>query len=144
MRTFHWRVLGADAVAKKRPSASGRILVCGVGKEGSSADTCVELTVGETQERKHAKGSIVSAGRETKKCVLPFCCVASGITAIRRRIDRISFWRRDKEGERQYDEECLNSCFHGLNFRKNCIIVSRAKAWPPLVPLDREHEHEQE
>jgi hypothetical protein len=41
--------LKASGIAKKRPRASGRIFVRGVGKERSSADTGVEITGGEAQ-----------------------------------------------------------------------------------------------
>ena len=42
------RILLADGVARKRPSARGRILICRVGKERPGADTCAEVAIGDT------------------------------------------------------------------------------------------------
>src|SRR5207249_2609706 len=45
-----------------------------------------------------AKRSIVYAGGEAKKGILPLCRVASGITALRRRTDRLSARGKRKAG----------------------------------------------
>ena len=79
----------ARAVAQKRARAKGRILISSVGKERARADTCAEAAAGQAQERIQANSSIVCASGETKKGILPFCGVASGITTIRRRTDRL-------------------------------------------------------
>jgi len=80
----------ARAIAQKRARTKGRILISSVGKECARTNTCTEAATAQAQERIQADSSIVCAGGETKKGILPFCGVASGITTIRRRTDR---WR---------------------------------------------------
>ena len=84
----------ADGVAQKRTSASGSILICGVDKERSSAKTRAEISGGEGPERKETNRCVECAGGPAQESVLPFCGVASGIAAIRRRHDGLCHWRK--------------------------------------------------
>ena len=79
------RVGAAGGVQQERCSASGRILIAAVEHKGSSANTGIEAAGGIAPERQETDCRIISAGGETQKRGLPFCRVASGIAAIRRR-----------------------------------------------------------
>jgi len=57
-------------------------------------------------------GRVVEAGSKTQKRLVPFCRVASGIAAIRRRTDRLRFWQKPKEEKIDYNEDGLNCSFH--------------------------------
>src|SRR6266498_59402 len=70
-------------------SAGSGILICRVEEEGTSASGRVKVAHFVALERKHTKGSIVSAGGQAQKGVLPLCRVASVITALRRGTDRL-------------------------------------------------------
>ena len=99
------RVAGTISVTQKRPSASGRILVCGAGKERPSADTGIEVTACKAQERKQTHCCIVRACGAAKKRWSSFCSVATRIAAIRRRTHRESFWGKPKREAGKHESD---------------------------------------
>src|SRR6266498_3620700 len=97
------RVGSAGSVTQQCRSAGSGILICRVEEEGTSASGRVKVAHFVALERKHTKGSIVSAGGQAQKGVLPLCRVASGITALRRGTDRLRTLGKRKPGNRKRD-----------------------------------------
>src|SRR5947207_15921882 len=113
-------VEGAAVVKDERVSSTGHIqraagveqqrsgANCGIGiprveHKRSSANTGIVAASRKAFERKPTKCCIESAGGAAKKGVLPFCGVAPGIAAVRRRLDRLRCWQRRKAGKHEDD-----------------------------------------
>src|SRR5437879_4698010 len=67
-------------VAQKRCHASGRIFIPGVEQKSSSAHTGVVAAGSKAIERKPTNCCVEAAGGAAKQRLLPFRCVAAGIT----------------------------------------------------------------
>ena len=80
-----------DGVAKNRRPTNGCISVGCVVEERGGADGRVLLALDVAFKRKPTNSCIVNAciDVETQKSILAFCSVASGITAIRCRDNRL-------------------------------------------------------
>ena len=94
----HSRVGAARDVGKERIIASGRIVICGIGKERPGTDARIKLASGIAQKRIQTNGCIVSARCDARKGVLPFSGVASGVAAIGRWTDRRRYRRKREAG----------------------------------------------
>ena len=67
-------------------------------KECPSAGSRVETADGVAPERQETNRRIETARAEIQKGVLPLCRVAAGIASVRRRDNRLRFWRKRKAG----------------------------------------------
>src|SRR5215217_1268254 len=77
-------------------------------------------------QRNETNGCIERARCEAKQGVLPFCCIASGIAAVRQGNDRARLWQKRKaDKDERENRDGLRSHFHRLNFRKNHADLSR-------------------
>jgi hypothetical protein len=85
------RIIAASRVVQKRASACGRVFVCGIDKERTSANTRVEAAGAIAEERIQTKSSIISAGGEAQKSALSFSSVPTGVAAVRRWNYRLRF-----------------------------------------------------
>src|SRR5207248_9600123 len=98
------RVERASGVVEQRSDTSGRVVVCAVQSESPCADGGVEAPSGIAPERKPTDCGIVTASRKAKQCVLPFCRVSTGISAIRWRTNRVCFWQNENAEEGNENE----------------------------------------
>jgi len=108
----------------RRCGASGRIFICGAGKERPRANGRIELASGVAPERKVTNRRIEATAGETKQSIFPFRCIATGITAIGRGIEPPHVLGKRKAGECE-DRECttrnIRFCFHRLPF----IVINK-------------------
>ena len=98
-------VAKAAGVAEKRCSTSGGVSICSVEQKRSSANTGVQVAGADGCKRKPANGCVISTAGKAKKGFLAFCGVATGVIAIRWRIDRVNFCQRPSADEANYGED---------------------------------------
>src|SRR5262245_9804701 len=138
-------VFDTRGVNQKRARTKCCVLVADVGKEGSGADTSVELAFLVAHEREQPNCRVVGTGSETKKRVWSFRCVASGITAVLRRANRFRSLKKSCPGRHRGNDKhrkfsnlpSLIECFHSRQVLKICCHFGERKESGILVPFER-------
>src|ERR1051325_311173 len=99
--------------------AGKRFVIGSVGKKRPRADCRVQLSGGVSLQRQKTERRIESPGGKTQERILPFRCVATGITSIRCRNNRL-YLRQKSNGKNR--EDYLN--YWGGYFHKRSVAKS--------------------
>ena len=122
------RVGFPSRIAQKSSGAYSRVLLgSGVQSECRGTKRCVEVPSGVVQQRKKANTSIQRAATKRQQRGLPFCRVASGISAVGRWNDRVRWLQKREAGEQRNknQRECIR--FHMRGFCPFCSLHTNAK-----------------
>src|SRR4029077_21237920 len=121
------RVGFPSRIAQKSSGAYSRVLLgSGVQSECRCTKRCVEVPSGVVQQRKKANTSIKLAATKRQQRGLPFCRVASGISAIWWRNYRVRWLQKREAGEQRNknQRECIR--FH-MRIVPLCSLHGNAK-----------------
>jgi hypothetical protein len=102
-RSSNRGVVRATGVEQQRCGAQCGIGISRVEDQRSSANTGIEVGSGVQKERAPTNSRVSGIGREGIKSVAPFCCRESGITPVRRRVDRLRPGQKPEAGCRGQD-----------------------------------------